>query len=75
MAGGPFCISVQMIEVQSQVEPLFSLGVLEVAAKSIGISLRLETCLRRMALPGSRSKVLAAFQSVVSTGSSALGFV
>ena len=33
-----------MIEVQSQVEPLFSLGVLEVAAKSIGISLRLETC-------------------------------
>ena len=44
LAGGPFCISVQMIEVQSQVEPLFSLGVLEVAAKSIGISLRLETC-------------------------------
>jgi hypothetical protein len=44
LAGGPFCIDVQMIEVQAQVEPLFSLGVLEVAAKRIGISLRLETC-------------------------------
>ncbi len=42
MAGGPFCVNVQMIEVQAQVEPLFSLGVLEVAAKTIGISLRLE---------------------------------
>ena len=44
LACGPFCFNVQMIEVQAQVEPLFSLGVLEVAAKSIGISLRLETC-------------------------------
>ena len=32
LAGGPFCFNVQMIEVQAQVEPLFSLGVLEVAA-------------------------------------------
>jgi hypothetical protein len=70
MAGGPFCIDVQMIEVQAQVEPLFSLGVLEVASPC---GWRLAP--RKTAPPGSRSRVLAASLSVVLAASSLLGFV
>jgi hypothetical protein len=35
---------VELIEVKAQEQPLFSLGVLEQAAKQIEIFLRLETC-------------------------------
>ena len=75
LAGGPFCIDVQMIEVQAQVEPLFSLGVLEVAAKHIGISLRLETCPAEDGASWLSLKGLAASLSVVLAASSLLGFV
>ena len=67
--------NVQMIEVQSQVEPLFSLVVLEVAAKSIGISLRLETCPAEDGASWLSLKGFGRIPAVVSTGSSVLGFV
>ena len=44
LSGKPLSIEVELIEVQAQEQPLFSLGVLERAAKRIGILLRLETC-------------------------------
>jgi hypothetical protein len=35
---------VQFVEVQTQLHPLLSLGVIEIAAKAVGILVRLETC-------------------------------
>ena len=44
LAGAPLTCVVQLVEVRDQAQPLFSLGVLEKAAKLAGITLRLETC-------------------------------
>jgi len=44
LSGKPISVDVELIEVQAQEQPLFSLGVLEQAAKQIDILLRLETC-------------------------------
>ena len=44
LSGKPISVDVELIEVKAQEQPLFSLGVLEQAAKQIEIFLRLETC-------------------------------
>ena len=44
LAGKPIACSLEMVEVLNQQQPLFSLGVLERAAKLMGILVRLETC-------------------------------
>ncbi len=44
LAGMPIACSLEMVEVLNQHQPLFSLGVLERAAKLVGILVRLETC-------------------------------
>ena len=43
LAGAPLTCILRLVELRDQVQPLFSLGVLEKSAKLVGIILRLET--------------------------------
>jgi hypothetical protein len=62
----PIACSLEMVEVLNQQQPLFSLGVLERAAKLVGILVRLETCPAEDGAPWlPRSAVLAGSSSSV----------